>query len=158
MLVGSNVIPVGILDVSDIAELPPESRDDLVKAAQRLRDGDLSGALSAACGAVDVATAKVYADAGLGDSSKASFQEACSVALEKKKVIANLEEQLKALNWAEDDIKKLSGNFKSALNQGANVMQALRSKMGDVHGTKPVLKPLVFDSIKWAEIMLRSLV
>jgi hypothetical protein len=33
----------------------------------------------------------------------------------------------------------------------------LRSNMGDVHGTKPVLKALVFDCLKWAELMLRAL-
>jgi len=36
-------------------------------------------------------------------------------------------------------------------------MQALRSRMGDVHGTKPILKPLVCDSIKWAELIVRIL-
>jgi hypothetical protein len=36
-------------------------------------------------------------------------------------------------------------------------MQTLRANMSDVHGTKPVLKPLVFDSIKWAEILVRVL-
>jgi S1-C subfamily serine protease len=29
--------------------------------------------------------------------------------------------------------------------------------MGDVHGTKPILKPLVFNCLKWAELMLRPL-
>lgn len=36
-------------------------------------------------------------------------------------------------------------------------MQTLRSKMGDVHGTKPILKPLLFDSLKWAGILVRTL-
>lgn len=42
------------------------------------------------------------------------------------------------------------------ISQGAYVMQSLRSRMGDVHGTKPILKPLVFDFLKWAELMLRA--
>jgi len=44
-----------------------------------------------------------------------------------------------------------------SLNQAAYVMQTLRSKMGDVHGTKPVLEPLVFDSLKWASLIVRLL-
>jgi len=43
------------------------------------------------------------------------------------------------------------------MNQGAYVIQTLRSNMGDFHGTKPILKPLVFDCLKWIELMLRAL-
>lgn len=49
----------------------------------------------------------------------------------------------------------LAHNLRGALNQGAYVMQTLRSRMGDVHGSKPVLKPLVFDSLKWAALLVR---
>ena len=55
------------------------------------------------------------------------------------------------------DVTPFRKNFEGALNQGAYVMQTLRSKMGDVHGTKPILKPLVFDSLKWVELMVRAL-
>jgi hypothetical protein len=36
-------------------------------------------------------------------------------------------------------------------------MQTLRAQMGDVHGSKPILKPLVFDVVKWAELFVRTL-
>jgi len=156
-LSGDAVIPIASLDPSVLSELPPESQEDLTKAAQRLRDGDLSGAVSAACGALDSATAKVYATAGLGDPTDASFQERCKRALETKGVIPKLEQQLYELGWDDGEKKLFRENLKGALNQGAYVMQTLRSKMGDVHGTKPILKPLVFDSLKWAELILRLL-
>ena len=156
-LVDTAVIPLELLDTTALPELPQESRADLKKAAQRLRDGDLSGALSAACAAVDSTTSAVYAAAGLGDPAKASFQERCKRALKARGVLPSLEDRLCELGWTDRDGKLLKKNFAGALNQGAYVMQTLRSKMGDVHGTKPILKPMVFDCIKWAELMLRAL-
>lgn len=151
------LIPIQIFDLSDLTELSSETRRDLVKAAQRFRDGDLSGAISAACGAVDAATSLVYRQAQLGDPAGASFQERCKRALTAKGVGPALAEQLKALEWPDAEIVPFKKNFEGALIQGAYVLQSLRSRMGDVHGTKPIIKPLVFDSLKWAELLVRSL-
>jgi len=151
------VIPVEILDVSTLGELPDESQPDLTKAAQRLRDGDLSGAISSVCGAVDAATSAIYTSANLGDPTQASFQERCKRSLEVRGILPKMEQDLCALGWSDDAIKPFRKNFEGALNQGAYVMQSLRSRMGDVHGTKPILKPLVFDCLKWAELILRAL-
>ncbi len=72
-LSGNSVKPIEIFDTSILPDLPSESQQDLTKGAQRLRDGDLSGAISSACGALDAATSAIYASAGLGDPTKASF-------------------------------------------------------------------------------------
>ena len=149
--------PIEIFDLADLAELPMEAQQDFLKAVQRFRDGDLSGAISAACGAVDSATSLVYQEEKLGDPGGASFQERCKRASSAKGVIPALEQQLKELGWPENEIVPFKKNFEGALTQGAYVMQTLRSKMGDVHGTKPIIKPLVFDSLKWAELLVRSL-
>jgi len=156
-LCGNAVIPIEILDASTLGELPLESQADLTKAAQRLRDGDLSGAISSACGALDAATSSIYASANLGKPTAASFQERCKKALAASGVIPKLEKNLSELGWTDDDIKMFQKSFEGAMNQGAYVMQTLRSKMGDVHGTKPILKSLVFDCLKWAELILRAL-
>lgn len=116
-----------------------------------------SKAISAACGAVDSATSLVYQQAQLGDPAGASFQERCKRASLAKGVIPSMEQELRSLGWAESEIVPFKKNFEGALTQGAYVMQMLRSKMGDVHGTKPIIKPLVFDSLKWAELLVRSL-
>ncbi|MGK5071044.1 hypothetical protein [Janthinobacterium sp. RT4P48] len=151
------LIPIRVFDPSDLVELPNATRQDLVKAAQRFRDGDLSGAISAACGAVDAATSFVYQTAQLGDPAGASFQERCKRALSARGVVPALAEQLGALGWSEAETLPFKKNFEGSLIQGAYVLQSLRSRMGDVHGTKPILKPLVFDSLKWAELLVRSL-
>jgi hypothetical protein len=151
------LVPIEVFDPEDLTELPDEARRDLLKAARRFRDGDLSGSISAACGAVDVVTSLVYEEAHLGDPGGASFQERCKRAAAAKGVIPALETQLRALGWPDSEIVPFKKNFEGALVQGAYVMQTLRSKMGDVHGTKPIIKPMVFDSLKWAELLIRSL-
>jgi len=151
------LVPIEVFDPEDLAELPDEAKRDLLKAAQRFRDDDLSGAISAACGAVDSATSLVYQISHLGDPGSASFQERCKRAASAKGVIPALEQQLRALGWPDSEIVPFKKNLEGALTQGAYVMQTLRSKMGDVHGTKPIIKPLVFDSLKWAELLVRSL-
>jgi hypothetical protein len=55
-VIDSSVIPIEILDLKELEELDEACRRDLIKAAMRFRDGDLSGALSSACGAVDSIT------------------------------------------------------------------------------------------------------
>ncbi|MDL1970718.1 MAG: hypothetical protein LWW94_07055 [Candidatus Desulfofervidaceae bacterium] len=156
-LSGNAVIPIKIFDTSVLPELPTEARHDLTKAAQRLRDGDLSGAISSACGALDAVASAIYSSAGLGDPTKASFQERCKRSFEARGVIPKMKQQLRELGWKEQEIKLFCKNFEGAMNQGAYVMQTLRSNMGDVHGTEPILKSLVFDCLKWAELMLRAL-
>lgn len=156
-LLENTLVPIDLFDPSELAELSSESRRDLIKAGQRLRNGDLSGAISAACGSVDSATSDVYASKGLGDPAAASFQERCKKALAARGVLPKIEKELAELGWDTSDITLFCRNFEGALNQGAYVMQTLRSRMGDVHGTKPILKPLVFDSVKWAQLLVRAL-
>jgi hypothetical protein len=155
---GSTLLPVEIFDISELKEMPENAHEDIQKAASRLRDGDLSGSLSASCGALDSVTGAIYNEFGLGDPNKASFQERIKKsinAIEAKDALIN---ELRDLGWSESDINPLSKNLESSLNQAAFVMQKLRSNMGDVHGTKPVLSALVYDSIKWSLLLLRILI
>ena len=157
-VIDGKVIPIEILDRNELEELDDVVREDLIKSATRFRDGDLSGALSAACGAVDSITNKIYEkNDDLGSANKASFQERCTKALEAVGIFSTIEDQLKDINWNGSGVVPFSKNCKGALNQASYVMQSLRAYMSDVHGTKPVLKPLVFDSIKWAQIIVRLL-
>ena len=156
--VNQTLVPLDVFDIDILTDTPNESHHDLLKAAQRLRDGDLGGAISAACGAVDAATSKVYEELGLGDPTKASFQERCRKAAQAKGVLTELDRQLDALGWVQADVTPFKKNLEGALNQGAYVMQTLRSHMGDVHGTKPILRSLVFDCLRWAELLVGALV
>jgi len=156
-VIDNSVVPIEVLDRKDLEELDEVCRVDLVKSATRFRDGDLSGALSAACAAVDSITTKIYQSQGLGDPGSVSFQERCKVALDATGIFTAVSGDLKDIDWKDSGIVPFSKNFKGSLNQAAYVMQSLRANMSDVHGSKPVLKPLVFDSVKWAQIIIRLL-
>lgn len=153
----SIVVPVDVLDVDDLPMLPEESHRDLLKAAQRVRDGDLTGAISAACGAVDSATSAVYAQHSLGDPGKESFQDRVHKALEATDAYQRLQGELLSTGWDKRDADVLVNNTKKALNHGAYVLQKLRSDMGDVHGSHPAIGALVYDATKWAALTVRML-
>lgn len=155
---GTNLLPIEVFDISELKEIPEKAHEDIQKAASRLRDGDLSGSLSAACGALDSVTGAIYLEFELGDPESASFQERIKKSLNAIGAKENLKNELKDIGWDESDVNPLSNNLEGSLNQAAFVMQKLRSGMGDVHGTKPVISALIYDSIKWSLLMLRILV
>lgn len=155
---GTSLLPIEIFDPSDLKDIPEKAHEDILKSASRLRDGDLSGSLSASCGALDSVTTSIYEEFSLGDPNKASFQERIKKSIEAIGAKDLLISELKNIGWAESDYKPLSSNFDGALNQAAFVMQKMRSDMGDVHGSKPVISALVYDSIKWSLLLLRVLV
>lgn len=153
-LFNGSIIELSIFDISELPDLPPDSHTDLLKAATRLRDGDLSGAISSACAAVDSVTSHIYHELNIGDPGNASFQEKVHRVIIAKGVLEGIERELIELGWQSNDARIFKENLKGALNQGAFIMQTLRSRMGDVHGTRPVMKQLVFDSIKWASLIV----
>lgn len=155
---GTTLLPVEIFDISELKDIPEKAHEDIQKAASRLRDGDLSGSLSASCGALDSVTGTIYQEFGLGDPNKASFQERIKRSIDAIGAKENLLGELQDIGWSESDAKPLALNLDGSLNQAAFVMQKLRSNMGDVHGSKAVVSALVYDSIKWSLLLLRILV
>ena len=157
-VIDSKVLPIEVLDLSDLEELEPSAREDLIKAATKFRDGDLNGAILSAYAAVESVIARVYRDKNLGevDYSK-SFQCRCKKALGATGVYTAIDGQLTGIEWKDGDIKVFGQNLEGSLNQAAYVLQLLRNNMSDAHGKKPVIKPLVFDSIKWSQIIVRLL-
>jgi len=154
---GTDLLPIEIFDMSELNEIPEKAYKDIQKAASRLRDGDLSGSLSASCGALDAVTASIYEEFILGDPNKSSFQERIKKSMNAIDAKNNLQKELRDIGWDNSDIKPLSNNLDGSLNQAAFIMQKLRSNMGDVHGTKPVLSALIYDSLKWSLLLLRML-
>ncbi len=154
---GNNLIPVEIFDLDELKELPKDAHADIEKAATRLRDGDLSGSLSASCAALDSVTTAIYCEFSLGNPLADSFQQRIVKSLKAIAADEQLTSELREIKWDEPEILMLTDNLRKSLNQAAYVMQKLRSNMGDVHGTKPVISALAFDSIKWSSLILRIL-
>jgi len=152
LLIGDALIPIAVLNPEDLEKVPEVSRGDLAKAADRIPD-DPTGAVSAACGAVDSATNKVFQDLGLGNPGEASFQEKVNRSLQAVGVFGKLQGELEELGWDPAKAREFCKSLQGALSQAAKVMESLRSQMGDVHGSKPVLTTLVYDSLKWATII-----
>lgn len=153
-IISGRLVPIELLKKSELVAIPQEAHADLAKAATRFGDDDLSGAVSAACGAVDSVTGKVYQEKSLGDPGPAAFQERVARSLDASGSLVTLESELLSIGWETGKAKQLTHNVRGSLNQAANVMQTLRSNMGDVHGTKPALKALVFDSFQWAKLIV----
>jgi hypothetical protein len=106
---------------------------------------------------VDAVTREIYKEESLGDPGAASFQEKVKKAITARQVFQSIEQELNDLEWNKGDIKLFRENLNKSINHAAYLMQELRSEMGDVHGTKPILKQLVFNSLKWAEIIVSLL-
>jgi hypothetical protein len=151
-LVDERLIQIDALHPSDLLNIPEVTIKDLAKAAERLPN-DPSGAISAACGAIDSLCEKIYKDHNLGNPGEASFQEKVKKSLKAVKALENLHAELMLIGWGEEDARKFCHNLNGAISQAAYVMQSLRSNMGDVHGSKPYSAILAFDSIKWAMII-----
>jgi hypothetical protein len=49
-----------------------------------------------------------------------------------------------------DDVSSVVTEMRKATNHAAQMLQALRRSMGDVHGSKPALRRTAYDAIKWA--------
>jgi len=143
-------IPVGMLDAREAGFLPPTSASELARATARLVDGDESGAITAACGAVDLVTQNIYQRDNLGDPGTTSFQAKVNTALDRLNVFDDMKEKYIELGMSEADAISITDNIKSATNNAAQALQVLRRTMGDVHGSRPALRQTAYDAIKWA--------
>ncbi|KKK99381.1 hypothetical protein LCGC14_2633320 [marine sediment metagenome] len=130
---GTVLLPIEIFDVSELKEIPEIAHQDIQKGS-------------------------IYQEFGLGDPNKSSFQERIKKSINAIGAKDRLQNELRDIGWGDSDINPLSSNLDGSLNQAAFVMQKLRSNMGDVHGSKPVVSALIYDSIKWSLLLLRVLV
>lgn len=78
-------------------------------------------------------------------------------ALGATEALKRLAVELQDLGWSKKDSEILVDNTNKAVNGGSYVLQKLRSDMGDVHGSRPTLEALVYDSAKWAALIVRLL-
>jgi hypothetical protein len=150
LFIEGSFVPIGLLDARERPFLPPTSASELARATARLVDGDYTGAITAACGAIDLATQDIYAQEGLGDPAKVAFAAKICTALKQRGVFEGLERGYAAAGMANPDALAVSENLRKATNHAAEALQTIRSKMGDAHGAKPTARKTAYDAIKWA--------
>jgi len=143
-------VPVGTLDAREGKFLPRSAVSELARATSRLVAGDDSGAITAACGAVDLTTQEIYQSHNLGDPAQASFQTKVNTALKSLSVFDQMESEFADIGMSPSDAKELVEQLRSATNHSAQALQILRRTMGDVHGSKPALRSTAYDAIKWS--------
>lgn len=143
-------VPVGMLDQRESRYLPPTAASEIAKATARLVDGDESGAITAACGAVDLVTQALYQSHGLGDPGRVAFQAKVNTVLQRLNIFDEMKNDFVALGISQADATELVNEFQSTSNHAAQALQILRRTMGDVHGSRPALRKTAYDSIKWA--------
>lgn len=156
LFVEDKLIKIDILDPEDLEFIPSFSKNDITKASERIQT-DLSGSITSSCGAIESACFEIYKKHNLGYIGAASFQEKIKKSLAAINFFERLKTDLQNIDWNSNDAEIFCKNFEGSVNQIAYVMQSLRSNMGDTHGSKPVINTLVFDTIKWATVILSIL-
>ena len=151
-LINNTLVQVDVIDPGELARVVQPARDELVRAAGRLPT-DPTGAITAACGAIDTLTREAYRQHNLGDHGNDSFQQRVTRSLNAKGAWTTLQAELVALGWTEELGRRFVENARGSINQAAFVMQTLRANMGDAHGVRPTLDEMVFTSIKMAVVI-----
>ena len=137
------------LDDREARYLPETAMSEIARAMERLALGDESGAITAACGAIDATATHLYEKHQLGDSN-ASFQAKVNTVLNRLKVFDRLEHELTELRVKPQDAKKIRDELCEATRHATEALQVIRRANGDVHGAKPTYTKMAYDTIKWA--------
>lgn len=150
LFVEGNFVPVKDLDAREAQFIPPSAASELGRAMSRLLDGDHSGAITSACGAVDLVTQSIYEKHGLGDPGRVSFQAKVNTALKHRRVFEDMDQEFVDIGMKPADASSLVDEMKESTNHAAQALQVLRRAMGDTHGSKPALRQTAYDAIKWS--------
>lgn len=71
--VDGTFVPIALIDQREARYLPETSASELAKAMKRLVENDETGAITAACGAIDSLMADIYRAHQLGDPGQFAF-------------------------------------------------------------------------------------
>jgi hypothetical protein len=115
-----------------------------------LINDDYSGAITSACGAVDIVMQQIYEKHNLGEAGKVSFQTKVDPAAKQLGIFEAMESEFRQAGMSEKDASELVKEMKGATNHAAQALQVLRRAMGDTHGSKPAFRHTAYDAIKWA--------
>lgn len=143
-------VPVEMFDRRESLFVPQSSASELEKAMKRLADNDESGAITTACGAVDSLMQDIYGRLGLGDPGRTAFAAKVATAVKRLAVFEGLKREFVELGMSDANSDKIVSEWRASVLHAAEMLQTLRSKMGDVHGTKPALRRAAYDAVKWS--------
>lgn len=143
-------VPVGLFDEREARHLPAAAASELARAASRLSEPEgESGAITSACGAVDLVTSAAYEQYGLGKIPN-SFQGRVNTVMQRLQVFEEIERELIAVDVRPEDAKKIADDMRQSIKYAATALEVIRRTQSDAHGTKPVYRRLAYDALKWA--------
>ncbi len=148
--IDGNFIPVHEIDAREAGFIPKSAANEIGRAMSRLIDGDYSGAITSACGAVDLVTQAIYENLSLGNPGQASFQTKVNTALKRFGVFEAMREEFVSAGMKPEDVSAAVDHMKKSCNHAAHALQVLRRAMGDTHGSKPALRQTAYDTVKWS--------
>ena len=148
--VDGKFVPVQELDAREAQFIPPSAATELNRAMSRLIDGDHSGAITSACGAVDLVSQAIYENHDLGSPERTSFQAKVNTAFRQLRVFEDMKQEFVDIGMKPEDASSLIDQMKKASNHAAHALQILRRAMGDTHGSKPALRQTAYDAVKWS--------
>lgn len=146
-------VPVAALDARESKFIPPSAATELARAMSRLLEEDYSGAITSACGAVDLVTQDIYKTHDLGDPGKSSFQTKVNTAFQRQKIFETMAQEFEQIGMKQNDVNDLICEMRKSSNHAAHALQILRRAMGDTHGSKPALRQTAYDAIKWSSAL-----
>jgi len=148
--IDGSFIPIDVLDQREAKFLPSTSATELARATSRLVSGDYSGAITSACGAVDLLMQEIYRNSNLGDPGRASFQAKVNTAAKELQIYEIMKNDFLQAGMPEEDASNIANEIKKTVNHAAHALQMLRRAMGDTHGSKPAIRRTAYDSTKWS--------
>ncbi|MEW6237908.1 MAG: hypothetical protein AB1656_21175 [Candidatus Omnitrophota bacterium] len=148
--IDNSFIPIDLLDQRESKFLPTNSASHIAQATSRLINSDYSGAITSACGAVDILMQKIYKEKELGEPGKVGFQAKVNTSLKELHIFELLRQDFQDIDMTEMDITSLVEEMKKATNHAVQFLEVLRRSMGDVHGSKPALRHTAYYAIKLA--------
>lgn len=140
------------------SEVSPDLHANLLDAAAvSYREGDMMGALSSAFGAVDVVTTRIYREKNLGNPHEAGFEEKVSRCLTVTGVVERTGSELVDTGWEMEEAELYKENLRALLDQGVNLMQRLRKRMGDTPELNKYRQTQVLNALKRATFLVSLL-
>ena len=146
----STFVPVDMLDTREARYLLPSSASELAHAMARLVNGEFSGAITAACGAIDLITQFIYRRDSLGNPEQVAFAAKVGTVFKHLNLFCKMRREFEEVGVSPQDASRITENIPKATTHAAEVLQTLRRSLGDVHGSKPATYKTAYDAIKWA--------
>jgi hypothetical protein len=143
-------LPIGLIDEREKQFMPTSAVERISTAINRLADGDESGAVTSACGAVDTVTLAIYARHQNWGPPPDSFQAKINTVMKQLEIFEEMEKDLREIGLKDEDAQTIRNELHKATKHAAEALQVIRRTLGDVHGKKPAYKRLTYESIKWA--------